>query len=138
MFSESKIIVRYAETDQMGAVHHSNYAVWYEVGRTEFVKSKGMSYSEMEALGMALPLIGLTSKFIMPAHYEDELIVRTRIGKMTPVRIIFEYEVYKGDKLINTGSTEHVVTNSELKPMNLKKEKPEIYEFLYGMLERSE
>jgi len=135
MYSETKLTVRYAETDQMGIAHHSNYAVWYELARTDFVRKNGMSYSEMESSGLALPLIGLTCKFILPAHYEDELIVKTKMGKLTPVRMVFEYEVYKDGKLINTGSTEHVVTNSNLKPINLKKENPKIYEFLVGVAE---
>ena len=135
MISETKLIVRYAETDQMGIVHHSNYAIWYEAARTDFVKQTGMSYSQMEAAGMELPLIGLASKFMIPAHYEDELIIKTKIGKLTPVRIVFEYEVYRNEKLINTGSTEHVITNSKLKPVNLKKENPKIYEFLVSMSE---
>lgn len=154
MYSESKVIVRYAETDQMGIAHHSNYPIWYELARTEFIKQNGMTYSDMEKKGFMTPLIELNSKYIMPAHYEDELIIKTKVGKLTPVRAIFEYEIYKRSKstedsaklvtdvehekegsrnkklkLINTGSTMHVFTNSELKPVNLKKENKETYEF---------
>lgn len=135
MYSDTKISVRYAETDKMGIVHHSVYAVWYEAARTDLVKKSGMKYSDMEKQGLMLPLVELNCKFIMPADYEDELIVRAKIGKLTPARIIFEYEVYKGESLINTGSTMHAITNKELRPINLKKENPKIYEFLEKMRE---
>ena len=136
MKSETKVTVRYAETDQMGIAHHSNYAVWYELARTEFVRDKGLSYSEMEARGFMLPLLELNSKYILPAHYEDELVIETKVGKLSPVRIVFEYEIYIKEKLINTGSTMHAITNSNLKPVNLKKEDAEIYEFLSNMAEK--
>ena len=133
MYKGSKVIVRYAETDKMGIVHHSVYPIWYELARTEFVKSKGMTYSGMEKEGIKLPLIEMSSKFILPADYEDELIVKVKIEKLTPVRIVFAYEVYKENMLINTGSTMHVITNSELKPINLKKINPKMYEKLEDM-----
>ena len=137
MYQGSKIIVRYAETDKMGIVHHSIYPVWYEVSRTDFVKELGLQYSEMEKQGVMTPLVEMHSKFIMPADYEDELIVKTKIGKLSPVRIIFEYEVYKDEVLINTGSTMHAITNTELKPINLKKVNEEMYNKLLKMSELS-
>jgi len=128
MYTESKVVVRYAETDKMGIVHHSVYPIWYELARTEFSREAGFPYSEMEKQGVMNPLVELNCKYIMPADYEDELIVRTSIGKITPARIVFEYEVYKEKLLINTGSTMHAFTGKDLKPINVKKVKPEIYE----------
>lgn len=132
MVSESKIVVRYAETDKMGIVHHSVYPIWYEVGRTDFIKKLGFTYSQMEKMGILTPLVGLSCKYIEPADYEDELIVKTKIGKMTPARIVFEYEVCKKneEKPINTGSTIHALVGRDLKPMNIKKHFPEVYEKL--------
>ena len=133
---DTKIIVRYAETDKMGIVHHSVYPIWYEAARTEFIKKTKMTYSQMEAQGICLPLVELNSRYIMPADYDEELIVRTKIGKLTPVRIVFEYSVYRQGSLINTGSTMHAITNRELKPINLKKENPEMYNLLLSMMEK--
>ena len=135
MYTDTKIIVRYAETDKMGIVHHSVYPIWYEAARTDFISKAGMKYSEMEKQGLMLPLVELNCRFSLPADYEDELIVRTKIGKLSPVRIMFEYEVFKEGTLINTGSTMHALTNKELKPVNMKKAKPEIYDFLEKLME---
>lgn len=130
--SKTEITVRYAETDQMGIVHHSNYPVWYEVGRTDFIKAIGMSYSDIEEKGFMLPLIELKSCYKGSAKYEDELIVTTKIKQITFTRITFYYEVYNknGNVLINYGETTHVWTNKELKPLNMKKKAPDIYDLM--------
>lgn len=127
MYSESKIVVRYAETDKMGIVHHSVYPIWYEIARTNFIKSIGITYSELEKKGVMLPLVELTSKYILPANYEDELTIRIKIQKLTPARIIFGYEIYNKEKLINTGTTTHAFVGKNLKPINLKKNMQDIY-----------
>ncbi len=134
MYTGSKVIVRYAETDKMGIVHHSVYPIWYELSRTEFIKEYGLTYTEMERQGIMLPLVEMSARFIMPADYEDELIVKTKIEKLTPVRIVFGYEVYKKGEVINTGSTMHAITNVELRPINLKKVNPKLYYKLEAML----
>jgi len=129
MVSETKLIVRYQETDQMGIVHHSVYPIWFECGRTDLIKYAGITYSQMEKEGVSLPLIGLNCRYLYPAHYEDEILVKTGVLDMTPSRITFKYSVYKKgfEKEIASGQTEHVWVNDELKPVNLKKYKPEIY-----------
>lgn len=127
MYSETKIVVRYAETDKMGIVHHSVYPIWYEQGRTDFIKLADLTYSKIEELGIMLPLVSLTSNFKKPADYEDELIVRTSISKFTPARIEFYYEVYKNNEIINTGTTVHAWVGKDLRPLNLKKNYSEIY-----------
>lgn len=68
----SKIVVRYAETDQMGIAHHSNYPVWFEVARTDFIKASGISYSDVEKAGIITPLTGLTVRYKQAAFYEDD------------------------------------------------------------------
>jgi acyl-CoA thioester hydrolase len=114
MISKSYITVRYAETDQMGIVHHSVYPVWFEVARTDFVKKLGMHYSQMEKAGIFLPLAELQCKFISPTYYEDELVVEASIQELTGARIQFAYTVYrKGeDKPVATGSTVHAWTDA--------------------------
>lgn len=133
-YSESKVIVRYAETDKMGIVHHSVYPIWYELARTDFIKLAGLTYSQMEASGVKTPLVELNCKYIKPADYEDELTIRVTIGKLTPARVQFNYEVYKQDILINTGYTVHAWVGEDLKPLNMKKHKPEIYEKIQKVL----
>lgn len=128
MKTESKIVVRYAETDQMGIVHHSVYPVWYEVARTEFIQQVGMTYTQMEQAGIMLPLMELTSRYLLPARYEDELTIQVGITKLTHVKIEFTYEVFNREGiLINRGTTLHAWTNLQLRPISMKKQFPEIY-----------
>ncbi len=133
MYTESKIVVRYAETDKMGIVHHSVYPIWYEVARTDFIKKViGISYSEFEKMGIMTPIVELNSKYISPADYEDELLIKVFIRKLTPARIEFEYEVKKeqDEKIINKGYTVHAWVSKDLKPLNMKKKYPDLYEKL--------
>ncbi len=130
--SETELIVRYAETDQMGIVHHSNYPIWFEAGRTEYIKKLGMSYSSIEELGLMLPLIELKCTYKGAARYEDVVVVRAYVKEATAVRLIFGYEVIKksDSSLITLGETAHVWTDKDLKPVNVKKRNPEVYELL--------
>jgi acyl-CoA thioester hydrolase len=121
--SETYITVRYAETDQMGVVHHSNYAVWFEAGRTDFIRKLGLPYSKIEESGAMLPLIELKCRFKGFARYEDEIIIRTNIQEYTGTRLLFHYEIFKAgsDKIITEGETTHCWADGKLKPVNLKK-----------------
>lgn len=132
---ETKFIVRYAETDQMGIVHHSNYPVWFEAGRTDFIKKMGVPYSKIENDGLLLPLIELRCKYKGAARYEDEIIVKTSIKEFTITRISFHYEVYKNNEnaIITEGETEHAWTTKLLKPINLKKCYPELYHLIQSV-----
>lgn len=103
--SETKVRVRYAETDQMNVVYHGNYAQYFEVGRVESIRQLGLSYKDVEASGVIMPVIEWTAKFIRPAHYDDLLTVRTSIKKW-PVdyRVEFHQEVFnEHGKLLTTG-----------------------------------
>lgn len=128
IYSESKVIVRYAETDKMGIVHHSVYPIWYELARTDFIKLVGMTYSEMEANGIKTPLVELQCHYYKPADYEDELTIQVSVGELSPAKVRFDYKVFKKDVLINTGYTLHAWVGSDLRPFNLKKNRPDIYE----------
>ena len=98
------IRVRYNETDQMGIVHHSNYIFYYEVARTELMRSLGTSYREMEERGALLVIRDVHSHFIAPAYYDEILNVRVSICEMPKVKVTFEFEIFNpaGD-LIHTG-----------------------------------
>ncbi len=131
---ETKTIfsVRYAETDQMGIVHHANYAVWFEMGRTDFLKNVGVAYSSIEAKGVLLPLYEMNCKFIAPAKYEDEIAVLTSINNLSRVRFSFSYQVLNANtkKLLASGETMHAWTDKDFKPINVEKKIPEIYSIL--------
>lgn len=103
---QTKIRVRYSETDQMGYVYNGNYATYYEIGRTEMMRSLGMNYKKMEETGIMLPLLDLKCKFIKPAYYDDELTLKTVVKELPGVRMTFDYEIYnEAEELINIGST---------------------------------
>ncbi len=105
-YNEIEIRVRYGETDQMGVVYHANYAVYFEVGRTEWLREFGLSYSAMEAEGIMLPVISLSINYKNSARYDDVLKVKTRLKKMPTASIEFDYELLnnKGE-LLATGNT---------------------------------
>ena len=91
--STSNVRVRYAETDQMGVVYYANYFVWFEVARTDLLRSLGWSYREMEEAGVSLPVIEAHCEYSRPARYDDELEIRTAGRLLSPVRMEFTYEV---------------------------------------------
>jgi len=105
-FNETKIIVRYGETDQMGVVYHAHYAVYFEVGRTEWLREFGLSYSGMEAKGIMLPVISLTINYKNSARYDDVLKVKTTLKRRPTASIEFDYELRnESDVLLATGNT---------------------------------
>ncbi len=132
MQTETRFIARYAETDQMGIIHHSNYAVWFEAGRTDFLKNAGVSNTNIEAKGILLPLYEMNCKFKSPAKYEDEIVVLTSLKQISRVRLSFSYQVINAATLIliATGETMHAWTDKSLKPVNAAKTVPEIYSLL--------
>jgi acyl-CoA thioester hydrolase len=103
--SEMTLRVRYAETDQMNVVYHGNYAQYFEVGRVESIRQLGLSYKDMEAMGVIMPVVEWTAKFLRPAHYDDLLTVRTILKDLpTNHRIEFQQEVYNDQgKLLTVG-----------------------------------
>ena len=103
---ETSIRVRYGETDQMGYVYYGNYPLYYEVGRTEMLRSVGLSYRTMEEEGILLPVHSLNIKYIEPAKYDDLLTLRVILKELPTAKIHFYYEVYNEQKkLLNTGET---------------------------------
>ncbi|MDR0694844.1 MAG: acyl-CoA thioesterase [Prevotellaceae bacterium] len=103
---ETKIRVQYYETDRMGVVHHSNYIRYFETGRTEFIRTCGISYAAIEADGVLMPIISAECRYFLPAYYDEILTIRTKISGKITARICFTYEIYnKSAQLICTGST---------------------------------
>lgn len=103
--TETKLRVRYAETDQMDVVYHGNYAQYFEVGRAEAIRQMGFTYKDMEAMGIIMPIVEWHAKFIRPAHYDDLLTIRTTLKELpADHRIEFHQEVYnEKEKLLTTG-----------------------------------
>ncbi|WP_316784699.1 thioesterase family protein [Pedobacter frigiditerrae] len=110
---ESKVKVRYVETDQMGVVHHSNYAQYYEVARTEcFEACSGMTYETMEAEGVMLPILEMQSKFLKPALYNQTLTIKSIVKEKPSIKLTVDYEIYnEANELINIGKTVLVFVN---------------------------
>jgi len=102
----TKFRVRYADTDQMGYVYYGNYASYFETGRVEALRSLGISYRELEAGGVMMPVLENYSKFIRPAFYDDLLEIRVMLKEMPAARIRFEYEIFRENgELIHIGYT---------------------------------
>ena len=116
--SSTKTRIRYSETDQMGVVYHGNYAQFFELGRTEWMRSLGVTYKDMEISGIMLPVISINFKFIKSALYDDVLTIKTILKKKPMVKIEFEYEIVnQKDELICTGSSVLAFMNSKtMKP----------------------
>ena len=135
---DTKIRVRYKETDQMGIVHHSNYYTWFEVGRTEFMRQQGISYRDMEKRGLMLPLTETHCEYKQGAMYDDIVIIRTKMTAFSGVRITMEYEAIRehDGKLLARGKTVHAITDRNLKPVNLKKHAEELYRLFLECVEK--
>jgi acyl-CoA thioester hydrolase len=102
---EIQIRVRYAETDQMGFVHHANYLVYFELGRVELLRARGLSYKDIEAQGFFLVIAKAQVRYHRPAHYDDLLLLRTRVVRATGARIDHHYELLRDNDLIAEGDT---------------------------------
>lgn len=135
---ETKVKVRYAETDQMGIVHHSNYYIWFEFARGEFINSSGVSYTKIEEEGVMLPLVESQCKYIKGAKYEDELTIRTSVEKLTGAKIVFNYEITRDNDgaLIATGSTTHAFVTKDFRLVNIKKQHPNIWKLFHRMISK--
>lgn len=102
---ESIIRVRYAETDQMGFVHHANYLVYFELGRTELLRASGYDYKSIEEKGAFLVVAKVDVKFRSPAKYDDLLVLETSLARVTPVRIEHKYRVLRDGQLLAEGES---------------------------------
>jgi acyl-CoA thioester hydrolase len=139
MKSTSRIVVRYAETDQMGIAHHSVYPVWFEVARTDLIRNAGVQYSEMERRGLMLPLCDLACHYAFAAHYEEVLRVEAAVASLSAARIVINYRVLREDDgvLLAWGSTTHGFVRSDtFRAVNAKKAFPEFYRLLEGAMEQ--
>lgn len=117
-FGETRVRVRYAETDQMGVVYHANYLIWFEVGRVEFIRQLGLDYKSMEREeGCGIAVIDVRVRYRLPARYDDELIVRTQLEAARGAVIRFGYKIVRASDgvLLCEGETVHVVVGTDMK-----------------------
>lgn len=129
--STTKLKVRYAETDQMKVVHHSNYYVYFETAREDFIMGSGISYKDIEDIGIMMPLIETQCKYIEGAKYADELIIETTLEEISPIKIVLQYKVIreKDNKIISKGRTVQAFVNKEnFKVLNIKRKNPELWD----------
>ncbi|WP_270089606.1 acyl-CoA thioesterase [Sphingobacterium sp. SYP-B4668] len=129
---ENQLRVRYAETDQMGYMYYGNYAAFYEVARTEMLRSTGISYKELEEMGVMLPVLELNCRYLKPARYDELITIKTKIRVKPSIRLKFEHELFnEAGELINTGSAElvfvDIVKNKPCLPPAIFQEKMSAY-----------
>ena len=119
---ETRVRVRYAETDQMGVVYHANYLVWFEIGRVEMLRQLGFSYRDMEQKDDCfIAVVDARCRYKAPARYDDEIIVRTHLKNIRESVIHFGYELVRvlDESVLAEGETTHVVIDKEMKKRSL-------------------
>jgi acyl-CoA thioester hydrolase len=132
--SESRLRVRYAETDQMGVVYHSNYFIWFEVGRVELMRQLGVSYREMEQEGCLIAVVDAHCRYKSPARYDDELIVRTHLKNVRESLVHFSYELLRSgeEAVLAEGDTTHIVIDRQMNVVPLPERYIEIFRRAIG------
>jgi len=114
LVTETKIRVRYGETDQIGFVYYGNYPEYYEVGRTEALRQLGTSYKQLEDEGILMPVIKMNVRYIKPGRYDDLLTIKTIVKEVPRTRMEFVYEIYnESGELINVGETTLIFLSKE-------------------------
>jgi acyl-CoA thioester hydrolase len=133
LIHQTRLRVRYAETDQMGVVYYANYLVWMEVARVEFCRAIGLSYEQMEREdGVLLAVTEASCRYLYPARYDQEIVVETTVTEAHPRMVRFSYEIRlvgDGGRKLATGTTSHVFCGRDMKPARL----PEKYRPNFGI-----
>jgi len=120
--NETRVRVRYAETDQMGVVYHSNHFIWFEIGRVEFLRQLGFSYKDMEASdGCFLAVVDARCRYKAPARYDEEIIVRTHLKNIRESVIHFGYELVRASDgvILAEGETTHIVADAQMRKTSI-------------------
>lgn len=105
---QTKVRVRYAETDQMGIVYHSNYLIWFEVGRVELLRNAGLAYTTFEKQGLSVAVVEATCRYRRPALYDDELTIEASLESFSSRKLTFSYKIMRDETLLAEGQTVHV------------------------------
>ena len=128
--------VRYCETDQMGIAWHGHHVAWFEAARVEWLRANGYSYAELEKKGFWLPVLRLSCDYRKSACFDDELSIRTYISHYNGVRIGFVYEILplQEGSILAQGATDHVFTNTAMRPVRVDRAEPDLHALLFGAL----
>ena len=119
---ESRIRVRYAETDQMGVAHHANYLLWLEVARTAYLEAIGYRYRDLEERGSLLAVTEINCRYLAPLRYDDEVVVKTWVQERKRLKLDFSYELYMDETLVARASTVLGCLNRDGRPQQLPEE----------------
>lgn len=120
--AETRLRVRYAETDQMGFVYYSNYLVWMEIGRTDFCLQAGFRYRDMEVDdGVAIAVAEVQCRYHAPARYDENILVRTRLERLRKRTLLFSYEIAHADteRSLAEGTTKHIAVDRNTRPCSI-------------------
>ncbi|WP_457636813.1 acyl-CoA thioesterase [Oceanithermus sp.] len=112
MTTESRVRVRYAETDQMSVAHHSSYVAWLELARVDWLRAAGLDYAEIERSGVFFPVTELHLRYKKPARFDDWLTVEAFLAELASRRFTMKYRVLKGKELVAEAETVHVVQDA--------------------------
>jgi acyl-CoA thioester hydrolase len=133
--SETRVRVRYAETDKMGVVYHSNFIVWFEVGRVEMLRQLGFSYRDMEVDDDChIAVVDVRVRYKAPARYDDEILIRTHLKNVRDSLMHFSYEILRANDqtLLAEGETTHLVVNSKFERTSLPEKYREAFAAVTG------
>jgi acyl-CoA thioester hydrolase len=133
--NETKLRVRYAETDQMGVAYHSNHLIWFEVGRVELMRQMGVSYRDMErGEGLFIAVAEVHCRYRAPVFYDEDVVVRTWLKHVRKSVVVFSYELVRaeGGTLLAEGETTHVVTDATMKAASLPEKYLKTFRFASG------
>ena len=133
--NETRLRVRYAETDQMGVVYHSNHLIWFEVGRVELMRQMGFSYRDMEREdGRFIAVAEAKCRYRAPVYYDEEVVVRTKLKNVRESVVVFSYELLRADNgaLLAEGETTHIVTDMEMKVATLPEKYLKVFRAAMG------
>lgn len=130
--------INYYETDQMQVVHHSNYVRYMEEARLDLMSQVGLDYKVMEEKGIIIPVLDISLKYIFAVHYGDEIVITPKIVKLTPVRFSLTYEIRDAESgmIRCEASSSHAFVDNSFRPMNLKKNFPEVYSEMEKLVEK--
>lgn len=129
MVARLTIEPRYQETDQMGIIHHSVYPIWYEMGRVQFCESIGYPFHVIEEKGIRLAMYDMSCRYLKPTYFGQQYTLEIRLAHLTKVRLVFKYTLFDHQStVVHEGETELIWLNAELKPTNIHKTHPDIYE----------
>jgi acyl-CoA thioester hydrolase len=131
---DTRLRVRYAETDQMGVVYHANHFIWFEVGRVEFMRQMGLSYVDMEKEGCHMPVVDARCRYKSPARYDDEIIVRTHIKYVRQSMVQFGYDLLRASdgEVLAEGDTTHILIDAQMNKVPIPEKCMKVFQEAMG------